>query len=103
MTENIIFEWDEEKRRRNIIEHGVDFVEAVTIFEDPQVSIVPDVRKDYGEERFAKFSGWHILTGLNTYKIKKGFFSRKNIINFVLSFQTSYSCQQNVNPTNYSG
>ena len=52
MTENIIFEWDDEKRINNIVEHGIDFVEAVTVFDDPKVSIVPDVRKDYGEERF---------------------------------------------------
>ena len=52
MTENIIFEWDEEKRNRNIVEHGVDFVEAVAIFDDPKVSIFPDVRRDYGQERF---------------------------------------------------
>ena len=52
MTENIIFEWDEEKRTRNIVEHGVDFVEAVSIFDDPKVSIFSDVRKDYGEKRF---------------------------------------------------
>jgi uncharacterized DUF497 family protein len=52
MTENIIFEWDEEKRSRNIIEHGIDFVEAVTVFDDPNVSIVPDVRNNYNEERY---------------------------------------------------
>ena len=52
MTENVIFEWDDEKCRRNIVEHGIDFVEAVTVFDDPKVSIVPDIRKDYGEERF---------------------------------------------------
>jgi len=52
MTEDLIFEWNEEKCRRNIIEHGIDFVEAVTVFDDSKVSIVPDVRKEYGEERF---------------------------------------------------
>jgi uncharacterized DUF497 family protein len=52
MTENIIFEWDEEKCRHNIGEHGIGFVEVVTVFDDPRVSIVPDVRKNYGEERF---------------------------------------------------
>ena len=52
MTDNFIFEWDEEKRLRNIFEHGLDFVEAATVFDDPNVSIFPDVRKDYGEERF---------------------------------------------------
>ena len=52
MTENIVFEWDEAKRNRNILEHGIDFVEAVTVFDDSNVSIIPDVRKDYGEERY---------------------------------------------------
>ena len=52
MTDNLIFEWDEKKRERNIIEHGIDFVEAATVFDDPKVAIVPDVRKDYGEDRF---------------------------------------------------
>ena len=52
MTDNLIFEWDEKKRERNILEHGIDFVEAATVFDDPKVTIVPDVRKDYGEERF---------------------------------------------------
>ena len=52
MNENIIFEWDEEKRQRNITEHGIDFIEAVSVFDDPQVSIFFDTRKDYGEERF---------------------------------------------------
>ena len=52
MTDNLIFEWDEKKCERNILEHGIDFVEAGTVFDDPCLSIVPDVRKDYGEERF---------------------------------------------------
>ena len=52
MTDNLIFEWDDKKRERNILEHGIDFVEAATVFDDPKVTIVPDVRKDYGEERF---------------------------------------------------
>jgi len=52
MTENIIFEWDEEKRRRNIVFHGLDFIEAVSVFDDPNMAIVLDIRKDYGEERY---------------------------------------------------
>ena len=52
MTENVIFEWDDEKRKRNIIEHGIDFIEAAIVFDDPNVSIVPDARKNYGEKRF---------------------------------------------------
>ena len=52
MTENLFFEWDEAKRNQNIVNHGIDFVEAVSVFDDPKVSIVPDNRKEYGEERY---------------------------------------------------
>jgi len=52
MTDPFLFEWDEAKRIRNIVEHGIDFVEGIAVFDDPKVSIVPDARKDYGEERY---------------------------------------------------
>ena len=55
MTETIIFEWDAEKCKRNIADHGIDFVEAATVFDDPKVSIIPDIRKNYGEERYNGF------------------------------------------------
>ena len=44
------FEWDEEKRRRNLDEHGVDFRDAALIFENPVVE-AEDRRSDYGEIR----------------------------------------------------
>ena len=77
MTENIIFEWDETKRNRNILDHGIDFVEAVTVFDDPKVTIVPDVRKDYGEERYNAYGTSHgrrlrvcfTMRGENTIRI----------------------------------
>ena len=52
MSSEIIFEWNEEKRLRNIAEHGVDFAEAVGVLSDLRVSLYADNRKDYGEERF---------------------------------------------------
>ena len=52
MTDNIVFEWDEKKCEGNIFEHGIDFIEAGTIFGDPHLVIFPDLRKDYGEERY---------------------------------------------------
>jgi hypothetical protein len=44
------FEWDEEKGRRNLEEHGVDFRDAALIFENPVVE-AEDKRSDYGEVR----------------------------------------------------
>jgi len=29
------FQWDENKRSVNLVKHGIDFLDAVTIFEDP--------------------------------------------------------------------
>ena len=46
------FEWDTIKNQRNIEKHGIDFIDAVRIFEDPTLTIV-DNRRDYGEKRIA--------------------------------------------------
>ena len=46
------FTWDEGKRKSNIKKHGLDFRQAHKVFAGPTFSI-PDVRFDYGEERFA--------------------------------------------------
>ncbi len=44
------FEWDEDKRRQNLAEHGVDFRDAALIFERPVIE-AEDTRSDYGEVR----------------------------------------------------
>jgi uncharacterized protein len=45
------FEWDDEKYRQNLHKHGVDFVEAMLIFENDVLSF-EDKRQNYGEQRF---------------------------------------------------
>lgn len=37
------FEWDEVKAERNLVDHGVSFSEALTIFEDPHQLELEDV------------------------------------------------------------
>jgi uncharacterized protein len=49
MTEG--FEWDEQKRRINIAERGVDFADAALIFQNPVIE-AEDTREPYGERRF---------------------------------------------------
>ena len=44
-------EWDEEKRRKNLQERGLDFAD-VDKFVPSTVRTRPDTRKDYGEPRF---------------------------------------------------
>ena len=48
------FEWDEAKRLSNIEERGVDFRDAVLIFEGIVIAR-EDKREDYGEQRFHAF------------------------------------------------
>ena len=45
------FEWDENKNKKNITKHGIDFNDAITIFDDDDRIEAIDDRNDYGEER----------------------------------------------------
>ena len=44
------FEWDEKKNQINIDKHGLDFNDAINIFQDVRITAV-DTRKDYSEVR----------------------------------------------------
>lgn len=55
------FEWDREKNAANIKNHGIDFLDAALIFENPTIDAVDD-RADYGEVR-------HIALGLSGDKV----------------------------------
>ncbi len=48
------FEWDVAKNAANIAKHGIDFDDAIGIFEGP-VLIRTDERRDYGELRMIAF------------------------------------------------
>lgn len=45
------FVWDETKRRRNLKEHGLDFVDVPRVFEGPTFTFEDD-RFSYREQRF---------------------------------------------------
>jgi len=45
------FEWDEVKRRENLRKHGLDFLDAPTLFNGPMLTQF-DTREDYGEPRW---------------------------------------------------
>ena len=55
MNKDIILEWDEEKRKRNIAERGIDFEDAIDVFSDQDMQLYLDKRRDYGEERFIAY------------------------------------------------
>jgi uncharacterized DUF497 family protein len=48
---SLIFEWDEDKARSNLEKHGVSFVAALAVFEDPRRIERLDLRRNYGEDR----------------------------------------------------
>jgi hypothetical protein len=47
------FEWDEKKNVSNIRKHGVSFIEAKSVFSDPNIIYEEDDEHSFGEERFA--------------------------------------------------
>lgn len=48
------FEWDEAKRLANIRKHGIDFIDALSVFNGDTVTVEDD-RYDYGEQWFVTF------------------------------------------------
>lgn len=49
------YEWDEVKRKSNIKQHGVDFIDVLPIFKNLDNIILEDNRQDYGEVRYILF------------------------------------------------
>ena len=47
----MIYTWDERKRTINLNKHGIDFIDAAEIFNDPNRIETIDERQDHGEER----------------------------------------------------
>nr|WKF57650.1 hypothetical protein HUO10_002143 [Paraburkholderia busanensis] len=52
----VLFEWDEAKNQINIRKHGIDFADAIDVFNHPVLTAL-DEREDYGEERWVAL-GW---------------------------------------------
>lgn len=45
-------EWDGEKAKANLLKHGVSFIEATSVLDDPCVLILDDAFHSIGELRF---------------------------------------------------
>jgi uncharacterized protein len=60
------FEWDENKNQTNIRKHGIDFRDAIDVFNHP-VLTWPDGREDYGEERWIALGWMKALMGVVIY------------------------------------
>ena len=51
------FDWDPSKAAENLLNHGVSFEEATTVFGDPLAGTIPDPDHSEGEARFLTI-GW---------------------------------------------
>jgi uncharacterized protein len=47
-----MFEWDEDKNRKNLEKHGVAFEDVLSVFANREALAFEDRRKDYGEPRY---------------------------------------------------
>jgi len=52
---NGIFEYDDEKNRRNVKERDISFDAAKLVFADPNMVMDIDDRRDYGEPRYVAY------------------------------------------------
>ena len=61
------YEWDEQKRLSNVRKHGIDFRDAVEIFEGDTL-LMEDDRFDYGERRFVSLGllRGHVIVVVHT-------------------------------------
>lgn len=46
------FQWDDYKNQTNITKHGIDFLQASTVFKDTSAIVMEDIRHGYGESRY---------------------------------------------------
>jgi uncharacterized DUF497 family protein len=81
------YQWDEHKARSNLQKHGIDFVDAVSVFEDEMAITIED---DYPEGERLVTIGMNavgqILVVVYTY--------RGNIIRLISARRaTSYECR----------
>ena len=51
------FNWDPSKAQENLLDHGISFEEATTVFGDPLAGTIPDPDHSVGEARFLTI-GW---------------------------------------------
>ena len=60
------FEWDEVKNQINIRKHGIDFRDAVNVFDHPVLTAM-DQRQDYGEDRWIALGWMAAIVGVVVY------------------------------------
>ncbi|PFG11722.1 hypothetical protein ATI45_4273 [Marinobacter sp. LV10MA510-1] len=60
------FEWDDSKNAANISKHGIDFRDAIDMFNHPMLTAI-DERFMYGEERWTAIGLMREMVGVVVY------------------------------------
>ena len=82
MNNDLVFEWDEIKRQKNINERGLDIAAlAPLVLADPNVVIEQDDKIDYGEERYRAYGSVADL------RLCVCFTMRQNVIRLITIFK----------------
>lgn len=75
------FDWDPAKNRRNLRDHGTDFVDAKIVFEGPTWERWDD-RDDYGEERWVAIG---LVEGLEITVVYTDLRTKKGVVRKIIS------------------
>jgi len=82
------FEWDENKNQSNIEKHSVDFNDAKEVFKDENRKTSPDLRKDYGEDRWitiGKFIDTIIVVVYTIVSFQQDMLRKKNVKHIIIN------------------
>jgi uncharacterized DUF497 family protein len=81
------FEWDENKRHETLLKRGIDFIDALLIWDDPYRQERVDNRKDYGEIRYQTIGRSSIGILFVAYTIRV--YEKGEVINRIISVRTA--------------
>jgi len=77
------FDWDDIKNITNKQKHSIDFNDAKEVFKDENSKLAPDLRKDYGEER------WKIIGKIYGIIISVIYTERNNVTRIISARKAS--------------
>lgn len=70
------YEWDEVKNQKNLKKHKISFEDAIRIFADPMLKIVPDTTTNTHEEVYLAIGSmsdsYNVLLVAHTYRDENG-------------------------------
>ena len=92
------FEWDPAKAASNLVKHGISFVAAMRVFEDPTAAIIRDHRDYGGETRYQAIGAVEGVILFVSYTLRGGVHRIINARRASRRERTAYSLQAQSGP-----